>query len=604
VAQRLLVLCVLALALPAAAQGARVDPDVPRRLAESGAPVKAWILFRDKGPADPAALERAQSALSAHALQRRALRRSAPGLVDERDVALPAAYRAAVEAAGAAVHVESRWLGAVSATLDAAALGRVAQLPFVSEVRLVARSVRPALDCQPLAPPAASADGGSFYGLAQTQHDLINLPALHTAGHAGEGVIIGVLDTGFVTTHAAFHDPAHPIEVLAAWDFLNDDANVGIEPGDDPDQHFHGSFILGELAAYKPGELVGAAWEAQYVLCKTEDSVNEFAAEEDLYVAGLEFAELHGADVVTSSLGYIDWYVQADLDGQTTVTALAVNIATQNGVLCCTAAGNNGYDLDPQISHLLTPGDAFDVITVGAVEPTLEWASFTADGPTADGRTKPEIMAMGKQVISIWPYDDVQYAEAAGTSSATPEIAGLVACLLSAHPEWGVDSLRTRITATAGYFGMATPDPLSIFGWGVADAGAALTAQGQWTSLGAGVAGTQGVPVLQGAGSIVPTEPVTLGITKGRPGALAVLVVGVSQLHAPFKGGTLVPFPNLLLGGLLLNASGALELTAPWASGLPPGTAVYVQAWIPDPVAVKGYAASNGLKATPLSGAP
>src|SRR5262245_55689530 len=85
-----------ALALPAAAQVAQVDPDVPRRLAESGAPVKAWIFFRDKGLADAAALRLAQGALSAHAVQRRALRRSAPGLVDVRDLPVSAANRAAV----------------------------------------------------------------------------------------------------------------------------------------------------------------------------------------------------------------------------------------------------------------------------------------------------------------------------------------------------------------------------------------------------------------------------------------------------------------------------------------------------------------------------
>ena len=58
-------LCAAALALPAAAQVAHVDPGVPRRLAESGAPVKAWIFFRDKAPADAATLGRAQAALSA-----------------------------------------------------------------------------------------------------------------------------------------------------------------------------------------------------------------------------------------------------------------------------------------------------------------------------------------------------------------------------------------------------------------------------------------------------------------------------------------------------------------------------------------------------------
>src|SRR4029450_3367938 len=122
----------------------------------------------------------------------------------------------------------------------------------VSRIQLVARSVRPALAAQPVAPPAGATDR-SFYGEGETQDDSVAPPPLHTAGYKGAGIVIGVLDTGFVTTHAAFHDPGHPLQVLAAWDFVNNDGDVAIEAGDDPDQHFHGTFILGELAAYLPG---------------------------------------------------------------------------------------------------------------------------------------------------------------------------------------------------------------------------------------------------------------------------------------------------------------------------------------------------------------
>jgi subtilisin family serine protease len=588
-----------------AGEPASVHPDVLRRLAETGVPVKVWIHFTDKGLLDPAAREQAlaqaEEALSSRALSRRALRRTAAGLVDERDVPVAAAYRAAVIEAGAAVHHESRWLNALSATVDAASLARVAAVQGVKAITLVGRSVPPRIAAHVVTSSGGAADGateGAFYGLAETQHALINLPAVHDAGYKGAGTVIGVLDTGFVTTHAAFNDPGHPLQVVAAWDFVKNDPNVAIETGDDPDQHFHGTFILGELAAYLPGSLVGAAWEASYVLCKTEDVTQEVQAEEDNYVAGLEFAELNGADVCTSSLGYIDWYTQADLDGQTAITTKAVNVATENGVACCTAAGNSGYDLDPAVSHLIAPGDALDVITVGAVEPTLENASFSSDGPTADGRTKPEIMTMGTQVISVWPYDDVQFGEAAGTSTATPEMAGVVACLLSAHPEWSVASLRARVIGTGSYFGLPLPDPLSVWGWGVADAGAALALAGTWQSVGIGVAGTLGVPQLLGTGSLVADEAVTLSLTAARPGALAVLVVGLSAINAPFKGGILVPNPDLLLSGLLVDGAGTLSLSGAWSPELPAGSSVYFQAWIPDPLAAKGLAASKGLKAT------
>lgn len=596
-------LCVALLAAGWPARAGDVHPDVTRRLSDTGAPVKVWIAFEDKLPgadatARDAALAAARAALPGRTLQRRALRGTAPA-VGERDLPVAAAHRAAVAATGARLHHESRWLNALSASVDGAQLAAVAALPGVREVRLVARSVAPRLsDVRAQAPGPPAADGGAVsYGASQTQHELINLDALHALGHAGAGVVIGVLDTGFVTTHDAFNDLSHPLQVLAAWDFVDDDPVVGIEPLDDPDQHFHGTFILGELAAWLPGVLVGAAWQAQYVLCKTEDVTQEVQAEEDQYVAGLEFAEFHGADVCTSSLGYIDWYQQSDLDGQTAITTQAVNVATSLGVVCCTAAGNGGYDLDPASSHLLAPGDAFEALTVGAVEPTWENGSFSSDGPTADGRVKPEIMAMGTQVWSVWPYDDFQLAEAAGTSTSTPEIAGLAACLLSAKPETSVAGMRQRILSSGWYFNLPLPDPLFLWGWGVPDAADALALAGTWTTVGAGLAGVAGVPQLAGAGSLVAGDALTLSLSQGKPGAAAFLVVGLSQLNAPFKGGTLVPAVSALLSGLALDGAGALALAGPWSDDIPAGTAIWMQAWIPDAAAVAGFSASAGLKA-------
>lgn len=115
----------------------------------------------------------------------------------------------------------------------------------------------------------------------------------------------------------------------------------------DSGQHWHGTAILGTIGAYKPDTLIGGAYDAAFYLAKTEDITREEPIEEDFYVAGLQWIEANGADLATSSLGYIDWYTQDDLDGETATTTIAVNIATANGLACCTAAGNGGHDNAP-----------------------------------------------------------------------------------------------------------------------------------------------------------------------------------------------------------------------------------------------------------------
>src|SRR5690606_28234620 len=103
---------------------------------------------------------------------------------------------------------------------------------------------------------------------------------LHAAGFEGDGVIVGVLDTGFRITHEAFNGD-RPLDVLAQWDFVGDDPVVDTEPGDPFGVHDHGTLILGTLAAYAPGDYIGTATHASYILCRTEDIADEYQQEED-----------------------------------------------------------------------------------------------------------------------------------------------------------------------------------------------------------------------------------------------------------------------------------------------------------------------------------
>ncbi len=460
-----------------------VHPTVDRLFVTGDADesIKVWILFdpSDKGVASRQARDQAISRLTTtynvKATARRQMRRTAAGLFDVHDLPVSRGYVDQIRGIGAEVKVVSRWLNGVSAMVTRGQLAELEALPFVRRIQPVrrGRGIEPVFVGQDHAPPAAGPTAGPppFWGAATGQLSQINLTSVHDAGFTGLGVVVGILDTGFKRTHEAFNVLGHVVNIVAEWDFVSNDGNTSFEMGDPPNQHSHGTYILGVLGAYWPGSLVGGAYDASFILCKTEDTEGEYMGEEDNYVGGLEFIEANGGDMATSSLGYIDWYTQADLDGLTAVTTIAVNIATANGLYCCTAAGNGGHDADPATSTLLAPADALQVITCGAVDDLGVIAGFSSDGPSADGRAKPEVLAQGVSTQTVSPSDDMMLTGVSGTSLSTPVVASAVACLIQAHPDWTVQQMRTYLfdSASESVAGTA-PDPLFVLGYGIVDA--------------------------------------------------------------------------------------------------------------------------------------
>jgi subtilisin family serine protease len=456
---------------------AKLSPAMDRLLEEDAGPYRVWIFLADKGLPDRAARELAiadvEASYDRRAVERRRLRgrhaKDGGPLFGFRDLPVHEPYVDRIAETGARVRIRSRWVNAVSAVATREQIEAITALPAVTKVQPVARSRRPEIiDARPAEiPEAAPGTRQVDYGRSTDQLTQINLIALHEDGYTAEGVIVGILDTGFRRDHDAFHQTGYELDVVAEYDFVDDDTDASNEAGDPSSQHNHGTMILGTLGSYYPGELVGGAYGASFALAKTEDTTDEYPAEEDNYVAGLEFLEANGADMTTSSLGYIDWYTQADLDGETAVTTIAINAASDAGVHTTTAAGNEYHDSDPGTSSLIAPSDGFLVITSGAVTSTGTISSFSSDGPSADGRIKPELLARGSSTSTISPSSTTGFTTADGTSLSTPLVAGAMACLIQAHPSWTVEDMREALFLYADYDpGGLGFDPVYVRGYG------------------------------------------------------------------------------------------------------------------------------------------
>jgi len=383
----------------------------------------------------------------------------------------------AVRATGVRIHGVSRWLKAVIVDATPDQIAQLAALPSISQVDLdrTLRATMPASQ-RPSpreSPPAHSA--AYDYGLSLAQNRFLNVIKLHNAGLTGSGVTIAVLDGGFDYTHRAF-DSAH---VVATWDFINNDATV-----DEPDcptdyptrwQNYHGTLVLGTLAALTPDTLVGTAPGADYLLAKTEITCfgTEIEIEETNWILAAEWADSAGADIITSSLGYITFqdapgYTYADLNGHTARITLAAEIAASKNILVICSAGN---DRQTTWGHIDFPADGDSVIAVGAVRFDSTLAPFSSPGPTSDGRIKPDIVTVGVGVSTTVPDDPGFNADGwttgfSGTSASAPLVAGAAALALEHAPTLTADDLRTLIRGT----GSLASNPNNDYGFGIFDA--------------------------------------------------------------------------------------------------------------------------------------
>ena len=258
------------------------------------------------------------------------------------------------------------------------------------------------------------------------------------SGLNGQGITIAVIDTGIDSSHESLDDldddPNTNDPKIIGWkDFVNFNPN----PYDD---HGHGTHVSG-IAAGTGGSsnFVGVAPGANLVGVKVLNGYGSGTFSD--VIAGIEWVVQHkdeyGISIISMSLG-----ANVNSDG-TTPVEIAADYAVDMGINFVVAAGNSGAW---GYNSVGIPASAFDVITVGAVDDNLDIAYFSSRGPTKDGRTKPEVSAVGVDVTSSFPGGYVAWS---GTSMATPHVSGFVALLLQQNPSLTPMQVRDLLMQTA-----------------------------------------------------------------------------------------------------------------------------------------------------------
>jgi serine protease AprX len=423
---------------------------------------------------------------SAYLTPRALARRTRYGIaIDSTDLPITPRFIDSIRLAGAVTILNSsKWLNQVAIqTNDAAALTKINGFPFVLSSGPLAPLANPTgklvnkkLDApgNTIIPPTNSVVQGVTdvysYGSSNGQVRLHNGQFLHNRGYSGQGMQMAVMDAGFFhyLTLPTFDSVRNAGQILGTWDFVAGNASVD-------EDNAHGMQCLSTIAANMPGVFMGQAPKTSFYLYRTEDVASEYPIEEQNWAAAAERADSLGVDVFSVSLGYYDFdggtlfdYTYANMDGNTTISARAADIAAQKGILAVFANGNEGNN---SWHYLITGADADSVLAVGAVNNSGVVGSFSSYGPSSDGQIKPNVAAVGVGAV-IANTSTGGPAGGNGTSFACPNMAGITTCLWQAFPEENnmsiINALQQSATRTANpddRVGYGIPNMLKAFSY-------------------------------------------------------------------------------------------------------------------------------------------
>ena len=273
-------------------------------------------------------------------------------------------------------------------------------------------------------------------------------------GYTGEGITMAIIDTGIDGNHTALDDldddnSTNDPKIVAFYDAINHpEATNGTEifPYDD---NGHGTHCAGVTAGTGAPNYqhVGVAPRANLVGVKVLDGAGSgsFAA----VMAGMEWTveKRHEFNIraASMSLGALTGAIEWTSSEEESVNRMA-NEMMRAGVTLFIAAGNSGGT-----ATIGTPGSAEDVITVGSLDKDTGIAIYSSQGPTEEGRVKPNVAFVGSSVNAPDANTGDGYVALSGTSMATPGAAGVAVLMYQANPDLSPFDVRNIMQETSTY---------------------------------------------------------------------------------------------------------------------------------------------------------
>ncbi len=435
---------------------------------------KYFIYFVDKGPFEDQLLKTTPENLgiSLEAIKRRQKVSSLQNdIITQADLPLFEEYISGIENFAVNIIHKIKWMNAVSITVEnKSILNSIEELSFVEKIEPVRKLRFISIDNKKENAHKflniSSNETIYNYGPSLFQYQISEIPQLHNEGISGEGVRIGLLDSGF---NWEDHPSLRLRDVIDEYDFVFNDTITRNQIGDLTNQDYHGTSVFSIIGGFDEGSIVGPAFNSSYLLAKTEFLGTETHIEEDNFARAVEWMENLGVDVISSSVGYNEFdsgegdYTYEDMDGNSTIVTKAYNFAFERGIVTVTSSGNEG--LMPW-RYIIAPADAFNVIAAGGID-TSAGSRYRSGsyGPTFDGRIKPDLTAKATSVYNARSFDS-GYGYGSGTSFAAPIIAGIAAQLISHYPHLNNIQVR-RILLESGDRPF---NPDNSFGYGLLSA--------------------------------------------------------------------------------------------------------------------------------------